>query len=42
MIITDYNKMSLNELITIYKALRKEYTIEDGKITKVGDIDEGA
>lgn len=40
MIITDYNEMSLSELMTIHKSLGKEYTIENGKITRVGDIDE--
>lgn len=37
MIITDYNKMSVRELEIISKALDKEYTIEDGVITKVGN-----
>lgn len=37
MIITDYNKMSINELEVISRVLNKEYTIEDGGITRVGD-----
>lgn len=34
MIITDYNKMTLEELMVIHKTFDLEYTIEDGKITK--------
>ena len=34
MIITDYNKMTLEELEAINYALRIEFTIEDGKITE--------
>lgn len=40
MIITDYNKMSINELEAINKALGKEYVIENGKITEVIDTNE--
>lgn len=35
MIITDYNKMTLEELLTISRVLGKEYVIEDGKITGI-------
>lgn len=37
MIITDCNKLSINELETISKMLNKEYAIENGKITEVKD-----
>lgn len=37
MIITDYNEMSINELEVISKVLGKEYIIENGAITGVGD-----
>lgn len=37
MIITDYNKMTLEELLAINIVLGKEYLIEDGKITNVFD-----
>lgn len=35
MIITDYNKMTFEELETINKFCRKEYIIEGGRITAV-------
>lgn len=37
MIITDYNKLSINELEVISKVLNKEYVIENGAITEVND-----
>lgn len=40
MIITDYNEMSINELETINEVFRKEYVIENGKITEVRDKNE--
>lgn len=35
MIITDYNKMSINELEVLSKVLKKEFIIENGMITGV-------
>lgn len=40
MIITDYNKMSINELEAINKVLGKEYVVENGEITEVLDANE--
>lgn len=40
MIITDYNQMSIKELEAINKFLKKEYVIEDGKITEVKNANE--
>lgn len=35
MIITDYNKMTLEELLVINNVLGKEYVIRNGKIAEV-------
>lgn len=40
MIFADYNKMTLEELEIISKALRREYIIEDGRITEASDVNE--
>lgn len=40
MIITDFNKMSIDELEVANKTLGKEYVIEDGRITEARDKDE--
>lgn len=40
MIITDYNKMSINELEAISQVFKKEYVIENGRITEVRDKNE--
>lgn len=34
MIITDYNKMTVEELLTIHEFLKVNYEIENGKIKK--------
>ena len=35
MIVTNYNEMSLYELLSIYERLEFTFLIEDGKIVKV-------
>lgn len=35
MIVTDYNEMNLEEIISIYENLNITFLIEDGKIVKV-------
>lgn len=35
MIITDFNKMTITELKAANRVLKKEFVIEDGRITKV-------
>lgn len=40
MIIIDYNKLTIIELKVINKILKKEYVIENGKITEVRDKNE--
>ena len=35
MIVTDYNKMNLEEIFSIYEILNVTFLIEDGKIVKV-------
>ena len=35
MIVTDYNKMNIEEIVSIYENLNITFLIEDGKIVKV-------
>ena len=35
MIVTDYNKMNIEEIFSIYENLNVTFLIEDGKIVKV-------
>lgn len=35
MVITDFNKMTLEELTVIHEALGYEYIVEDGKISAI-------
>lgn len=34
MIIQDFNKMTLEELMAIHKSLKMNYVLEDGRITR--------